>query len=101
MRVASQAAERNASGSSFSCVFETLAWATTRGHNGRMDKTVRVFRSLEEMKTAEYDDWRERPPHERMRAVKEITLATYQMKEPTSDVRRLQITLVRLPRPQR
>jgi hypothetical protein len=67
----------------------------------QMDKTIRTYASLDEMKAAEYRDWHRRPPHERMEAVKEITLAAYQMKELTLDVRRLQTTLVHIPRPQR
>lgn len=66
-----------------------------------MDKIIRVFASLDAMKAAEYQDWQQRPAHERMSAVMKITLATYGMKEPTPDVRRLQRTLVHLPRPQR
>ncbi len=68
---------------------------------GRMDKTIRSYAGLDEMKADEYRDWQERPAHERMNAVKEMTLATYQMKEPVPDVRRLQRTLVHLPRPRR
>jgi hypothetical protein len=43
----------------------------------RMDKTIRAYPSLDAMKADEYRDWQERPAHERMRAVKEITLAMY------------------------
>jgi hypothetical protein len=64
-----------------------------------MDKTIRSFTSLEAMKAEEYSDWQERPAHERMSAVSEMTLATYALKEPAPDVRRLQRTLVHLPRP--
>jgi hypothetical protein len=67
----------------------------------RMDKTIRTFASPDEMKEEEYRYWQSRPVHERMDAVAEITLAAYRMKEPTSDVRRLQRTLVHLPRPRR
>ena len=66
-----------------------------------MDKTIQTFASFEAMKAEEYRDWQERPAHERMRAVSEITLAAYAMKEPAADVRRLQRTLVHLQRPQR
>ena len=66
-----------------------------------MDKTIRTFTSLEAMKAEEYRNWQERPAHERMSAVSEITLATYAMKEPAPDVRRLQRTLVHLQRPRR
>ena len=65
-----------------------------------MDKTIRTFTSFEAMKTEEYFDWQERPAHERLSAVSEISLATYTMKEPAADVRRLQRTLVHLQRPE-
>ena len=64
-----------------------------------MDKTIRVFTSLNEMKADEYRYWQGRPVHERMKAVMQLTLAAYQMKEPSLDVRRLQRTLVHLQRP--
>jgi hypothetical protein len=65
-----------------------------------MDKVIRTFTSFDAMKADEYRDWQERPAHERMDAVAEITLAAYQMKEPAPDVRRLQRTLVHLQRPE-
>ena len=65
-----------------------------------MDKVIRTFSSFDAMKADEYRDWQERPAHERMDAVAEITLAAYQMKEPAPDVRRLQRTLVHLQRPE-
>ena len=65
-----------------------------------MDKVIRTFTSFDAMKADEYRDWQVRPPHERMDAVAEITLAAYQMKEPAPDVRRLQRTLVHLQRPE-
>jgi hypothetical protein len=67
----------------------------------QMDKTIRTYASLDDMKADEYRDWHRRPAHERMEAVKEITLAAYQIKELTLDVRRLQTTLVHIPRPPR
>jgi hypothetical protein len=66
-----------------------------------MDKIIRSFASPDEMKAEEYRYWQSRPTHERMAAVAEITLATYQLKEQGPDVRRLQRTLVHLPRPRR
>jgi hypothetical protein len=66
-----------------------------------MDKTILTFSSFEAMKAEEYRDWQKRPAHERMSAVSEITLATYAMKDPAADVRRLQRTLIHLQRPQR
>ena len=64
-----------------------------------MDKTLHIFSTVEAMKTAEYEYWQSRPPHERMSAVSEITLALYAMKESAPDVRRFQRTLVHLQRP--
>ena len=64
--------------------------------NGRMDKVIRQYSSLEAMKNDEYRDWQRLPVHERMRAVMEITLAAYQMKGQKPDVLRLERTLVHL-----
>jgi hypothetical protein len=68
-----------------------------------MDKSIRIYRSHDEMKADEYRYWQSRPVHERMDAVEEITLATYAMKgvEPEPDVPRLQRPLVCLQRPRR
>ncbi len=66
-----------------------------------MDKTIRKYTSLDEMKADEYRYWQSRPVHERMDAVSELTLAMYAMKGATPDVPRLQRTLVRIQRPQR
>jgi hypothetical protein len=65
-----------------------------------VDKTIRKYRSFDEMKADEYRYWQSRPGHERMDAVAEITLASYAMKGVTPDVSRLQRTLVHLKRPQ-
>jgi hypothetical protein len=67
----------------------------------RMDKIIRIYGSHKEMKADEYRYWQNRPVHERMSAVADLTLAAYAMKEPTRDVRRLQGTVVCLQRPQR
>ena len=66
-----------------------------------VDKTIRVYASRQEMKADEYRYWQSRPVHERTRAVAQITLAAYALKEPALDVPRLQRTLVSLQRPQR
>jgi hypothetical protein len=66
-----------------------------------MDKSIRKYANLDEMKADEYRAWQELPAHERMRAVAEMTLAAYQMKEGGTDVRRLQRTLVHLQFPER
>jgi hypothetical protein len=49
-----------------------------------MDKTIRTFTSLKEMKADEYRYWQSRPTHERMSAVSELALAAYAMKEPAT-----------------
>lgn len=59
---------------------------------------IRRFDSLEAMKAAEYAYWQQRPAHERMDAVAEITAEAYGLKEPQSDAPRLQRTLVHLKR---
>jgi hypothetical protein len=65
-----------------------------------MDQTVRVFANLKEMKAEEYRYWQQRPVHERMAAVAEITLSAYGLKGSTN-VPRLQRTPVCLQRPQK
>ena len=64
-----------------------------------MDKVIRKYTNLDDLKAEEYRDWQKLPAHERMNAVVEITLAAYQMKERTPHVPRLQRTLVHLQRP--
>lgn len=66
-----------------------------------MDKTIRKYKSLDEMKAEEYRYWQSRPVHERMMAVSELSQAMYAMKGVSLDVHRLQRTLVRLQRPER
>ena len=66
-----------------------------------MDKTIRIYDSLDEMKADEYKYWQSRPVYERMDAVVELTLAMYAMKGTAPDVPRLQRTLVPIQRPQR
>jgi hypothetical protein len=63
-----------------------------------VDKTITAFQSLDELKVAELREWQSLPAHERLRAVSELTLALYRMKEPDLDVRRIQRTLVHLQR---
>jgi hypothetical protein len=65
-----------------------------------MDKVIRTYSSLTAMKADELRDWQQLPAHERMRAVPDITLAAYQMKDSTPDVPRLQRTLVHLQYPE-
>jgi hypothetical protein len=66
-----------------------------------MDRTVRKYASLDEMKADEYRYWQSRPVHERMAAVVELNQATYALKGATPDVRRFPRTLVRLQCPWR
>jgi hypothetical protein len=66
-----------------------------------MDKTIRKYTSLEEMKADEYRYWQSRPVHERMDAVSELTQDMYAMKGAAPDVPRLQRTLIRFQRPER
>ena len=68
-----------------------------------MDKTIRKYTSLDEMKADEYRYWQSRPVHERMDAVEEMIRTAYELKgwEMVPDVPRLQRPFVRLPRPWR
>ena len=66
-----------------------------------MDKAITTLESMEELKAAELREWQSLPAHERLRAVSELTLAFYRMKEPELDVRRIQRTLVHLQREKR
>jgi hypothetical protein len=61
-----------------------------------MDKTIRKYTSLDEMKADEYRYWQSRPVHERVNAVSELTQEQYEMKG--INVPRLQRTLVRFER---
>jgi hypothetical protein len=65
-----------------------------------MDKVIRTYPSLEAMKADEYRDWQQVSVPERMKAVVDLTLACYQMKESAPDVRILQRTLVHLDLPE-
>ena len=66
-----------------------------------MDKTITTFASLDEIKAAELQEWQALPGHERLRAVAEMTLAAWRLKEPLQDVDRIQRTLVHLQREKR
>jgi hypothetical protein len=66
-----------------------------------LDKTIRKYASLDEMKADEYRYWQSRPAHERMDAVSELTQALYAMKAAAPDVPGLERTLVRFQRPER
>ena len=64
----------------------------------RMDKTIRKYASLDEMKADEYRYRQSRPVHERMESVSELTRTMYAMKGAAPDVFRLERTLVRVER---
>jgi hypothetical protein len=66
-----------------------------------VDKAITTFDSLQELKAEELRQWQSLPPHERLQATSELTLALYRMKEPDRDVRRIQRTLVHLQREKR
>ena len=66
-----------------------------------MDKTIRKYKSLDEMKADEYRYWQSRPVWERTDAVSELTQEHYAMKGEAPDVPRLQRTLVRVERARR
>ena len=66
-----------------------------------MNKTIVTYASLDEMKAAELREWQALPAYERLRAVAEMTLAAWRMKEPSLDVDRIQRTLVHLQREKR
>jgi hypothetical protein len=59
---------------------------------------IRCYGSLEAMKADEYAYWQQRPGHERIAAVSEITSEAYGLKALRPGVPRLQRTLVHLKR---
>jgi hypothetical protein len=67
----------------------------------RVERTIRTYASLKDMKADEYRYWQGRPVHERMDAVSEITLALYAMKDTSPDASRLQRVVKVLQRPRR
>lgn len=68
---------------------------------GRKERfQLRRYESLDAMKADEYKYWHQRPGHERMAAVSEITNEAYGLKDARSNVPRLQRTLVHLQREQ-
>jgi len=69
--------------------------------NETMNKAIVTYASLDEMKDAELREWQALPAYERLRAVGEMTLAAWRMKEPSQDVARIQRTLVHLQREKR
>ncbi len=77
--------------------------AIIRGRRKDMDRRkhfqIRRYESLEAMKADEYQYWQQRPDHERIAAVSEITSEAYGLKGSRPDVPRLERTLVHLIRP--
>ena len=63
-----------------------------------MDKIIRKYTSLDEMKADEYRYWQSRPVYERVAAVSELTEEGYRMKDMGPDASRLQRTLVHFER---
>jgi hypothetical protein len=66
-----------------------------------MDKSVRKYTSLVDMKADEYRYWQSRPAEERLQAVSQLTQELYAMKGLITDVPRLQRTIVRFQRLER
>jgi predicted glycoside hydrolase/deacetylase ChbG (UPF0249 family) len=64
----------------------------------RMDKTIRKYSSFDEMKAEEYQYWQNRPVHERVAAVAELTVQAYMLKGFEADDFRLRRTLVHFER---
>ena len=67
--------------------------------NRTMNKAIVTYNSFDEMKDAELRDWQALPAHERMRAVAEMALAAWRMKEPTAELSQMDKNLAHLPRP--
>ena len=63
-----------------------------------MNKTIKRFASLQQLKAHECLAWREVSPAERLRAVTEISAALYAVKGSMPDVRRLKGSAIRLQR---
>jgi hypothetical protein len=66
-----------------------------------MDRTIRTYESLEQMKAEEYRYWQSRPAHERIAGVYELSQAMYAMKGAAADAPRFERTLVRFERKER
>ena len=66
-----------------------------------MDKSIRVYTSLDEMKNDEYREWQRLQPHERLNAAAELSLSAQWGKESSRNVpRRLQRTLLHFQQPE-
>jgi hypothetical protein len=67
-------------------------------YNECMDKTIRKYGDFDEMKADEYRYWQNRPVHERVAAVWELTEEGYKLKGFKPDAFRLRRTLVHFER---
>jgi hypothetical protein len=65
-----------------------------------MDKTIRRFAGLDDIKRDEYREWQRLPAVDRLVAAAELSIGAYQLKDPNVSTR-LQRTLVRLKQPER
>ncbi|MGI8743428.1 MAG: hypothetical protein ACR2NN_12825 [Bryobacteraceae bacterium] len=65
-----------------------------------MDKTIRRYSSLDDMKRDEYRDWQKLTASERLDAAAELSIGAYRLKDPQNVPERLQRTLVRLQQPE-
>lgn len=59
---------------------------------------VARYATLEATKADEYDYWRRRPDHERIKAVSEITSEAYGLKDIGAEISGLRTTLIRVKR---
>lgn len=64
-----------------------------------MDKTIRRYTNLDDMKRDEYREWQRLPAVQRLVATAELSIGAYQLKDPNVPTR-LQRTLVRLKQPE-
>ena len=65
-----------------------------------MDKTIRRYTSLDDMKRDEYREWQKLSPLARLDAAAELSIGAYRFKDPKNVPERLQRTLVRLQQPE-
>lgn len=66
-----------------------------------VERIIRTYPTLGEMKADEYRYWQSRPVHERMDAVAKLTISFYTMKDGTTDAPRFQRVVEVLQRPRR
>jgi hypothetical protein len=69
--------------------------------NTHMDKTIRVYRSLEAMDEDGYREWQKLLPSERLDAAAELPMQSHRLDDSESAPLRLQRTFVRLLFPER